>query len=284
MPASMAPPGDRTSNGSAVHQHFARVGGRQAEHGLRQLGAARSDKPREPDDFAAANLERHILYTGRSAGDAAQLERDLSERHAPLRKDRRQLASDHQVDQRRALQAGARVRADRAAVAQHGDAIGNRENLFEPVRDVDDADLLGLQPRDDLEEPLHLRPAQRRRRLVHDEHSRGRPNRLRNLDELLLRHAEAVDQPIGVEVGAHTRQQVARLAPSAAPVDAAPRRSRLERERDVLGDRQVRKQRRLLVDGSDAERARHGGTHRRDRPAGHGQGSRVGGARRLSSP
>ena len=101
---------DRT----AVHQHVARVGGRQAEHGLRELGAARPDEPREPDDFAAANLERHILHTGSPARDAAQLERDLAERHAPLRKNRRQLAADHQIDQRRALQAVARVRADRA--------------------------------------------------------------------------------------------------------------------------------------------------------------------------
>ena len=54
-------------------------------------------------------------------------------------------------------------------------------------------------------------------------------------------------------------------------------RARLERERDVLGDRQVRKERRLLVDRGDAKRARHRGIHRRDRPAGHGQSSRVGG-------
>ena len=176
------------------------------------------------------------------------------------------------------------MRADGLAVAQHGDAIGDRENFFEPVRDVDDADLLRLEARDDLEQPLHFGLAQGRRRLVHDEHSRGRPDRLRNLDELLLGHAEAVDQPIGVDVGADALQQVARLAPAAAPVDAAPRGARLERERDVFGDRQVRKQRRLLVDRGDAERARRRGIHRGDRLAGHRQRARVGGARRRSSP
>ena len=63
----------------------------------------------------------------------------------------------------------------------------------------------------------------------------------------------------------------------AAPVDAAPRRARLERERDVLGDRQVREQRRLLINGRDAQRARRCRAHRGHRLRRQQTGPRVGG-------
>ena len=43
---------------------------------------------------------------------------------------------------------------------------------------------------------------------------RGRADRLRNLDELLLGHAEALDEPVRVDAGADARQQIARLAPA----------------------------------------------------------------------
>ena len=54
---------------------------------------------------------------------------------------------------------------------------------------------------------------------------------------------------------------------SPAPANAAPAAARLEPDRDVLGDRQVRKERRLLVNRGDSQLAR---THRikvADRPA-----------------
>ena len=47
-------------------------------------------------------------------------------------------------------------------------------------------------------------------------------------------------------------------------------------ERDVLGDRQVGKQRRLLVDGGDAERARQRRRHVRHVTSRHRQAARIG--------
>ena len=56
------------------------------------------------------------------------------------------------------------------------------------------------------------------------------------------------------------------LAPHPAPVDAPAARQRLRADEDVLGDRQVREQRRLLEDDRDAGRVRLGGACRRRPP------------------
>ena len=64
-------------------------------------------------------------------------------------------------------------------------------------------------------------------------------------------------------------EQLARVAGVAPPIDPAPRRRGFERERDVLGHRQVREQRRLLIDRGDAQRARRGRAHLRHRSAAH---------------
>jgi hypothetical protein len=118
-------------------------------------------------------------------------------------------------------------------------AIGNRQ-ISQAVRDVNDADPLGLEARDDLEEAPDLSLAQRGGRLVHDEDPRVRADGLGDLDQLLLGHAERLDEPIGVDVCADPRQQIAGVAAATPPVDLAPRRARFERERDVLGNGQVR--------------------------------------------
>ena len=159
-------------------------------------------------------------------------------------------------------------RGDDLAVAQHRDAIGDRGNLLEPVRDVDHAGAAVAQPRDRGEQLRRLPVGERGGRLVHDQHARLGAERLGDLDHLLLGHAQRLDH------GVRDRSR-----PRPAPADPrhaarAPRQSTrrhgvpgLERERDVLGDGQIREERRLLVDGRDAERARErpassGGTRR----------------------
>ena len=46
--------------------------------------------------------------------------------------------------------------ADGLAVAQHGDPVGQAEDLFQPVRDIDDADALLAQTAERDEEGLGL--------------------------------------------------------------------------------------------------------------------------------
>jgi len=59
-------------------------------------------------------------------------------------------------------------------------------------------------------------------------------------------------------------------------VHAPPDASRLERQREVFGDREMWKQRRLLVDDGDAERSRQRRRHVRNRSTGHRQAAFVG--------
>ena len=68
------------------------------------------------------------------------------------------------------------------------------------------------------------------------------------------RRAGSIDAPI------RSRSAAAVSRPS-RPIQPAPRAAGLERHRDVLGDGEVGKERRLLVDGRDAERAREAGIH-----------------------
>ena len=70
------------------------------------------------------------------------------------------------------------------------------------------------------------------------------------------RRAGSIEAPI-------RPQELRRPALACRPVEPPPRAAGFERHRDVLGDRQVGEERRLLVDGGDAERAGAAGIHRR---------------------
>ena len=67
-----------------------------------------------------------------------------------------------------------RQRSDVPAIAQHNDTIGNLFDLVQPMRNVDDADFVGLQIPDNIQQPARFRERQTRRRFVHDENTRAR--------------------------------------------------------------------------------------------------------------
>ena len=84
-------------------------------------------------------------------------------------------------------------------------------------------------------------------------------------------------EPLRIDGRAGVLEQLQRPAPMPrGPVHAAPDASRLERQREVFGDGEVRKQRRLLVDGGDPQRARKGRRHVRHGSSGHGERACVG--------
>src|SRR5690349_649252 len=74
----------------------------------------------------------------------------------------------------------------------------------------------------------------------------------RDLDQLPTGDADRSRDRVGVERQAVALEQLARLAAHLLPVETAPRRARLPREPDVLGDRQLRQHGELLVDRRDA--------------------------------
>ena len=167
---------------------------------------------------------------------------------------------------------GRRQRRDVSPVAQHGDAIANRRDFLEPVRDVDDGDAGRLERPDAIEEPLDLPVGQRRRRFVHDEDARVLRERLGDLHHLLLRDAELVDERARVEIQAERVEQAPGLGVHPPVIDGAGQPAAgLAAEIDVLRDVEIRDERELLEDDGDAQLAGVGGRsqpHRRAVDAG----------------
>ena len=72
------------------------------------------------------------------------------------------------------------------SVTNHTDAVGNRKNFLEPVRNIDDGDALIAEAANDLKEPLGFAFGQRGIRLIHNDDFRLLLKRARNFDELLF--------------------------------------------------------------------------------------------------
>ena len=94
-----------------------------------------------------------------------------------------------------------------AAVAHHGDALAEREDLLEAVRDEEHRVAARAQRLDDAEQPLDLGRRERRGRLVHHDHARVRRQRLGDLDQLLVGDREPAREPVRVEPDAELVEQ-----------------------------------------------------------------------------
>ena len=99
-------------------------------------------------------------------------------------------ASGHGADEIVDGKAAAPAHRRHPAVAQDGAAVGDRDDLVELMRDVDDRGALRLHAREHREQPLDLAFFQRRRRLVQDEDAALPAQRLGDRHELALGEAE----------------------------------------------------------------------------------------------
>ena len=147
------------------------------------------------------------------------------------------------------------VERDVAAEPQHGDPVGDLEDVVQVVRDQDDGEPLLGQPLDELEHLLRLRDAERGGRLVEDHEPRVPHHRAGDGDGLSLaarkgrdrlpdradrRHGEALHRLRGL--GLHHR-----LLEPVQPVAG------LAAEVHVLDDVEVVAEREVLVDDLDPE-------------------------------
>ena len=141
-------------------------------------------RARDPEDLALPDLEI-------DRAEALALQTGHGEHHlgllgqcAPLRERDRQRPADHQRDERVLGDRRGLERPLPDAVAQHGDAIGDREHLGQAVADVEDADArLRLLVHKVVEVLDGLGP-ERRRRLVEQQHLRPGQQCLGDLEEL----------------------------------------------------------------------------------------------------
>ena len=124
-----------------VDPHLAGVGGARAEDRLRELGAPGADQAGERHDLAPAHGERDVLELA-VAGEPLDLERDVAGLAALAREELLERAPHHELHERLGVEVVRRAGLHVLAVAHDRDAVGEAEDLLEPVRDVDDADAL----------------------------------------------------------------------------------------------------------------------------------------------
>ena len=129
----------------AVEQDLAGGRRRDAEDGERQLGAPGADQPGDAEDLAGAQRQRDVP-DGVAIGDVARA-RGAARRSARRPSGRAGRSSGRPSSRRASVSLTSPIGsgADIGAVAQHGDAVGEREDLRKAVADIDDADAARAQ-------------------------------------------------------------------------------------------------------------------------------------------
>ena len=142
----------------------------------------------------------------------------------------------------------------------------------------------GAQALDDAEQPLDLDGRQRGRRLVHDDHLGVERQRLADLHDLLLGDRQPAGDAGRIEPDAEALEHLQDVRAHPAAVDAPPADERLPADEDVLLDREVGEQDRLLVDDRDPGVARvRGAVEQHLAPVDAHDALRPAGARRRGS-
>src|SRR5580704_14102882 len=182
-----------------ARQYLAGIGRRQTEYGLSDLGAARADQARQSHDFAAPNGKRNVVQAGRATGNIPQLQRNFPYRHFTLWEHRGYGTAHHQFDQLLTAYFARVARGYGLAVSKNSNAIRNRRNLFQAVRNKDDAQALSAQRSKDSEEVFDFSIRQCRGGFVGDQNLGVGPDCLGDFHYLLLRHAKTAGQAVGVD-------------------------------------------------------------------------------------
>ena len=172
----------------------------EAEQALHQFSAPRAHEAVEAQNLSRANVEGHVAETG-SAWCRRQLqildgENRRSRRPPAMRGGRGSVSAGHSPHDPRDIDVGTRRMTDHETVAQHGHVIGHRQQLLEPVRDIDDADAVCGQVANHVEEHRYLGRRERRGGLVHHQHARFMDDRAGNLHDLLLPERQRADAPV----------------------------------------------------------------------------------------
>ena len=165
------------------------------------------------------------------------------------------LAPDHAPDDA-ALADRLRVaveRLDRRAVADDGDLVGDLGDLVELVRDEDRRHPLRLEFEQEVEQRRAVGLVEARGRLVEDQQLDVLGERLGDLDQLLLADADVGDERVRRFLAGPPCPSARGRGGSISLQSMTPLVGGLVAEKDVLGDRELRRERQFLVDDDDAE-------------------------------
>ena len=144
-------------------------------------------------------------------------------------------------------------RLDGGAVADDGDLVRHIGDLVELVGDDDRSDVLLLaQAQQQIQQVLRVLLVQRGGRLVQNQQPHVLGQRLGDFHQLLLAHADVLDQRVGILVKAHDLQILRGARVGLVPVDHAAAGALVAQEH-VLRNGEVGHQRQLLMDDDDAQ-------------------------------
>ena len=184
-------------------------------------------------------------------------------------------AAHDQLDQVVLVDVGQAARLDEAAVAEHGIAVADAEDLGQAVADIDHPLAARLQRVDGGEQLVGLGLAQGRGRLVHDDDLGVIAQRLGDLDQLGLGHGQVHHQAVRADAELEPVQQRLGAAVHLAERDASEHPHRFAAQIDVLGHGHGRDGAQLLLDDRDAVRRGLGRVVEHHRLAVAQQGARI---------
>src|SRR5450432_1158922 len=174
------------------------------------------------------------------------------------------VATNHQARHLYRLQFVRRMASDNAAVAQHGHLVGDLLNFRQPMRNIEDADALGADIGDDLEQCPRLDRRERSGRFVEYYDAVRNQKYPRYLDELTLRDGKTSYHYVRIDVGTEIAYCLTRAFVHCTIVDHHAL-GQLAAEIHILCDREIGREKDFLVnqDGAaplrvDRSRQRHG--------------------------
>src|SRR5690606_9824414 len=227
-----------------------------AHDAFEEFGAPGAHQAIDAEDLALAHAERDVIdgiaaLRARQA-DVLRAKDFLTRLVIELLGEILGIGADHRAHDPLRVDIPDHGMAGDLAVLQHGDVVTDAHKLFQPVRNIDDRYAARLEVRDDAEEHIDLRRAQRRGGLVHDEDTGVERNGTGDLDELLLADRQVFRQRIGGNAGLQAIEKRIGLLDLCLVVDAAQSARYFAGGEDVLGNGEVAEEIQLLKDDADA--------------------------------
>src|SRR6266542_1782434 len=136
-------------------------------------------------------------------------------------------------------------------VAQHGDRIAETMNLPHAMRDIEHGHAARLEHADQREQSLGVVLAQTARWFIEDDDARAGPDGRRDLHELLLGGRQRIHGTIRIDRCADVRKALTRPASQGVAIHETESPGQLA-EREILGDREILAEGKLLVHHRDA--------------------------------
>jgi hypothetical protein len=160
-----------------------------------------------------------------------------------------QPTSGDQVDQFVRADLTRRPVSHHQTISEHRDAIGDRVDFRDTVRNVNDPFAAAFQLPNEREQPISLRRREARSGFIEPDDFAAARQCPRDFDDLQLRHAERRDAGRNRKLRGQRLQNLSRFRPELTPLDNAQCFG--PSEEDVLRDIKLRNQARLLAYQTD---------------------------------